>query len=344
RVTHLLEDDDARPLADHEAVPIPIEGARGGLRIVVPGGQGPHGGESPHAQGRDHALAAAGDHHVGVAALDDLEGVADGVRARGACRAGRLVRALRAVSDGDLPRGHVDDEADDEEGGDAPRPFAEQDGVLSLDRREPADPGADEHPHPVRLGRRHLERRILHGDFGSGHGVMDEQVHLLDVFFRDPVLRIEPLHLAGDAAGIVGGVEPGDRSDPGAPLDQPVPVGLVADPERRDHADPGDDDATFHARSVPAVRDQACVWMYLTASPTVWIFSASSSLISILKDSSRAITSSTVSRESAPRSLTKEASAVTSSGSTPSCSTMMAFTLSSMLCAILLSSPGPYPG
>src|SRR5262245_36695807 len=74
--------------------------------------------------------------------------------------------------------------------------------------------------------------------------------------------------------------------------------------------------------------------MYLIASPTVWIFSASSSLISILNDSSSAMTSSTVSSESAPRSFTKEASTVTSSGSTPSCSTMMPLTLSSMLCAI----------
>src|SRR5213593_1672616 len=78
--------------------------------------------------------------------------------------------------------------------------------------------------------------------------------------------------------------------------------------------------------------------MYLTASPTVWIFSASSSLISILKASSRAMTSSTVSSESAPRSLTNDASCVTSSGSTPSCSTMIPLTLSSMLCAI---SPPP---
>src|SRR5437867_510958 len=74
--------------------------------------------------------------------------------------------------------------------------------------------------------------------------------------------------------------------------------------------------------------------MYLMASPTVWIFSASSSLISILNASSSAMTNSTVSSESAPRSFTNEASIVTSSGSTPSCSTMMPLTLSSMLCAI----------
>src|SRR5262245_12929454 len=63
---------------------------------------------------------------------------------------------------------------------------------------------------------------------------------------------------------------------------------------------------------------------------TVVSFSASSSLISSLNSSSRAMTSSTTSRESAPRSSTKCASGLTSFSSTPSCSTMMFLTLSSM--------------
>src|SRR5215217_6747628 len=68
--------------------------------------------------------------------------------------------------------------------------------------------------------------------------------------------------------------------------------------------------------------------MYSTASLTRVIFSASSSGISIPNSSSNAMTSSTVSRESAPRSSTNDASGVTSSSSTPSCSTIMLLTLS----------------
>src|SRR6202035_5419150 len=52
----------------------------------------------------------------------------------------------------------------------------------------------------------------------------------------------------------------------------------------------------------------------------------------------KAMTSSTVSRESAPRSSTKEAVGVTSPSSTPSCSTMIVFTRSSTL-AILIFPP-----
>src|SRR5262245_18830429 len=61
--------------------------------------------------------------------------------------------------------------------------------------------------------------------------------------------------------------------------------------------------------------------MYSTASPTVRIFSASSSEISVPNSSSRLMISSTRSSESAFRSSTKDASGLTSSSSTPSCST-----------------------
>src|ERR1051325_6532645 len=71
--------------------------------------------------------------------------------------------------------------------------------------------------------------------------------------------------------------------------------------------------------------------MYSTASFTVVIFSASSSGTSMPKASSNAITNSTWSSESAPRSSTNDAVGVTSASSTPSCSTIICFTRSSTL-------------
>src|SRR5713101_8617815 len=70
--------------------------------------------------------------------------------------------------------------------------------------------------------------------------------------------------------------------------------------------------------------------MKSTASCTVRIFSAFSSGISISNASSKAITSSTVSKESAPRSSTNLASGTTSSSSTPNCSAMIFLTRSSI--------------
>ena len=104
---------------------------------------------------------------------------------------------------------------------------------------------------------------------------------------------------------------------------------------------PCSSDESSVRRSVDSVKgplDQALViffCMYSTASPTVFSFSASSSGISALNSSSKAMTNSTVSRESAPRSSMKEASRVTSSAFTPSCSTIMSFTFCSMSTAIL---------
>src|SRR5437588_2136930 len=66
----------------------------------------------------------------------------------------------------------------------------------------------------------------------------------------------------------------------------------------------------------------------LMASPTVRMVSAASSGISQPNSSSKAITSSTVSRLSAPRSSMKLAFSVTLSGSTPRCSTTIFFTRS----------------
>src|SRR5882762_8331325 len=70
-------------------------------------------------------------------------------------------------------------------------------------------------------------------------------------------------------------------------------------------------------------------WRYCNACPTVRSFSASSSGMSMSNSFSKAITSSTVSRLSAPRSSMKLASEVSLSRSTPSSSTMMSLTFSS---------------
>src|SRR5471032_3377527 len=82
----------------------------------------------------------------------------------------------------------------------------------------------------------------------------------------------------------------------------------------------------------PYMPDQAAfaLSIYLTASPTVTMDSAASSGISMPNSSSNAITSSTVSRLSAPRSSMKDAVSVTLSASTLRCSTTIFFTRSAV--------------
>ncbi len=66
RKLQFLENDDAGALAHDEAVALAIERAAGVQRIVVAGGQRPHGREAADGQRRDRRLRPARDHHVGV--------------------------------------------------------------------------------------------------------------------------------------------------------------------------------------------------------------------------------------------------------------------------------------
>src|ERR1017187_4198597 len=78
--------------------------------------------------------------------------------------------------------------------------------------------------------------------------------------------------------------------------------------------------------------------MYLITSPTLWSFSACSSGISLPNSSSSAMTNSTVSSESPPRSSMNLASGVTWSAFTPNCSTIMSLTLCSIVFSAMVYS------
>ena len=51
------------------------------------------------------------------------------------------------------------------------------------------------------------ELRVVHRELRRGDGVLDEDVHLLDVFLLDELQRIEALDLRGDLRGEAGDVE-----------------------------------------------------------------------------------------------------------------------------------------
>ena len=63
--------------------------------------------EAGDAEGMDHAVRAAGEHHVGVAAADDLGGLADGLAAGGAGRQAVGVRPLGVEHAGQVAGRHV---------------------------------------------------------------------------------------------------------------------------------------------------------------------------------------------------------------------------------------------
>ena len=222
--------------------------ARGGL--VVARRQRPQRAEPADAHRRDRRLRAARDHRVGVAAPDDLERLADGVRRRRAGGARRQVRPLGAEPDRDLAGGEVDDGRGNEERRDLARAALEQRLVLALDRGEPADARRDEDADRRRVLGRDRQPRVVHRELRRRDGVLDEDVHLLDVFLVDELQRVEAPDLRRDLRGEPAGVELRDPRDAARPGQQRAPVRAGADAERRHQADAGDDDPPAQRASV----------------------------------------------------------------------------------------------
>ena len=126
-----------------------------------------------------------------------------------------------------------------------------------LDADDAADADADD---------RSRTRRIRHGGGQPGivdrhlrrrQRILDEEIHLLHVLAVDPGFGREVAHLAGDGGRQIGGIEPADAANAGAARAGGLPVGLDAGPQRRDHADAGDDHAA--AASVRPVHGAARV-------------------------------------------------------------------------------------
>ena len=198
----LFEDEDARPLADDEAVAVGVPRTAGTLGGVVAGRERPHGGKAGDAERGDAGLGAAADHRVGVAALHQPEPVADGMGA-GRARGGHgRVGPLGAKTHRDLAGCQVHDRREDEERRDAVGAFLEQHPVLALDDLESADAAADHHAHARRVVGADDQAAGRHRQVGGRDGELDEAPALLDVLAVDPLAAGRSLDLAGKSRGV----------------------------------------------------------------------------------------------------------------------------------------------
>ena len=77
----------------------------------------------------------------------------------------------------------------------------------------PPMPERDEHADARRQLRRDRQPGIVHRELRRGDRVLDEDVHLLDIFLLDERQRVEVLHFARDPRRELRRVELGDRAD-----------------------------------------------------------------------------------------------------------------------------------
>ena len=164
---------------------------------------------------------------------DHAHGLTHRVRSGRAGAGGRVVDALGSVLDGDLSRREVGDQLRDHERRDAFQAALEIDAVVLLDGRQTAQADADHDPDPFGVAIVDLQTRRRHRHRGRRHRVLDEEIHLLDLFLLDEVFGAEIPHFAGDPRRKILGIEPRDRRHAGTALSERFPVLLDASPERR---------------------------------------------------------------------------------------------------------------
>jgi hypothetical protein len=256
-VLELFENHDAGAFAHDEAVAVLVPGTAGAGGVVIAGGECAHGGESAYAHGSDGGFGASGNHYVGISALDDAEGIADGVGASGAGCGRRFIRTLGAEAHGNVPGGEVDYSGGNEERGNLARSALEECGMFALDHVESADARADMHADALGIFGRDLKLGHLHRFVGGGDGEVDEAAHFFYFFFLDEIEGIKVADLGGDLAGKGGGVERGDAADAAFAREQGLPYCAGGIAHGADEADAGDDDPTRQIESPPFLR----LWM-----------------------------------------------------------------------------------
>src|SRR6185437_13944109 len=79
------------------------------FRFVIARGKRAHGGKAADAHGRDGSLAPTGNHHVRIAALNDLVCVANGMSAGGAGSCSGFIGAFGAIPDAYVAGSQVHD-------------------------------------------------------------------------------------------------------------------------------------------------------------------------------------------------------------------------------------------
>ena len=241
RVLERFENQNSRAFADDEAVAAGVERAAGVSGIFIASGKSFHGSKAADAHGSDGGFGAAADHHVRGAALDDFEGIADGVRGSGAGGGGGGIWALGSVTNGNVAGSEIDDGGRNEKGRDSAGAALDQFPVLALDDVETADAGGDVDADFVEVRILGLPVGGFYGEVRSSESHLNEAAHFFQFFFFDPPEGIEVFYFAGDFAVKAGGIELRDMANAALAGDEVLPRFLRADAQRADQSNTRND-------------------------------------------------------------------------------------------------------
>ena len=189
-------------------------------------------------------LAAAREHRVGVAALDQLRGLADRVRAGRARGHDGVVRALDPERDRQLPARGVDEDVRQEVRRHAVGPALAADLLLLEDPADAPDRGAEDDPHAHRVEA--VQPGVPHRLAACAQREEDVPLELSHLLRRGHLGGVEVLDLGGDAHRRLARVERPDPVDAALAGHGRAPGRLRIVPERRDRAEPCDRNPPHH--------------------------------------------------------------------------------------------------
>ena len=273
RVGLALEHEHRRALGQHEAVA--ARGRRAGWRGPARrcAARAPACSRSPPARAELIAASrAAGHHHVGVAALEDAQRLAERVRRRGAGGDVTEVGAAEPVVDRDEARGHVGERHRDEEGRDAARPPREQRAVVLEQGLDAADAGADRDARASRVaadaGASPASASASRAAASASRMVRSSR---RSSFGGSSPASTGPRTRAAICTGERGSKSSGSRATPERPVQHGLPGGGDVRTERGDAAEPRDDDmlpsTPLAYGSLRAPRSGACPLTWPRACP-----------------------------------------------------------------------------
>ncbi len=147
--------------------------------------------------------------------------------------------------------GQIGNQHGNKERRDSTRSLFEKDLMILLKGGQPSQSCADNDTDTVRIFRSDLEPGILDGFLGGPHGILNEEIHLLDLFLIDITLRAEVLDLCGNLRVKTIRIEPRERTNARFSLADILPGRLDTNSDGDDEPHPCDHNPSFQIMHLP---------------------------------------------------------------------------------------------
>ena len=168
-----------------------------------------HSVKSTYATATDGSLGTTANNNVGLTQTNEVEGIGQSIGRRCASRSGGIVGPVQAIHNRDMSGSDVGNHLRDEEGVEL-RLFTKVLAIVSnflFKGFDTADTHTVNHANAVTVFLFHVQTTIFNTLHSRDNGQLGIAVHLASLLTVDIVGHVEVLHLAGELAFEIGGVE-----------------------------------------------------------------------------------------------------------------------------------------